>query len=155
MHILRSHPYANGRLLMRRLSTLANSRLQEDEEKTRDHSPAESSQSDVATSHPIVSLSLHAGTQALAALNGGVRTPNSICPIIDHAAVRQIHAAGGIDHAIARAVRRRTRVEVLYVLGDGAVLGAIDTGDGVNDLDDAAATHTLNVEAAYHPSPAP
>jgi len=41
-----------------------------------------------------------------------------------------------------------TRVEVLNVGRDGAVLSSIDTGDGVDDLDYAPATHRVYVGAA-------
>src|SRR5262249_4165848 len=40
-----------------------------------------------------------------------------------------------------------TRAEVLDAGHDGAVLSAIDTGDGVDDLDYAPATHLLYVGA--------
>jgi len=41
-----------------------------------------------------------------------------------------------------------TRAEVLDVAHDGAVLSSIDTGDGVDDIDYWAPTHTLYVGAA-------
>ncbi len=41
-----------------------------------------------------------------------------------------------------------TRTEVMDVAHDGAVLSSIDTGDGADDLDYAAATHTVYVGAA-------
>lgn len=41
-----------------------------------------------------------------------------------------------------------TRAEVLDVAHDGAVLSSIDTGDGVDDIDYAPATHLLYVGAA-------
>ncbi len=41
-----------------------------------------------------------------------------------------------------------TRAEVLDVAHDGAPLGTIDTGDGVDDLDYSAATHRIYVGAA-------
>jgi DNA-binding beta-propeller fold protein YncE len=40
------------------------------------------------------------------------------------------------------------RVEALDVTHDGATLGSVDTGDGVDDLDYSAATHRLYVGAA-------
>ncbi len=41
-----------------------------------------------------------------------------------------------------------TRVEILDAGHDGATLGSIDTGDGVDDLDYASATHTIYAGAA-------
>jgi DNA-binding beta-propeller fold protein YncE len=41
-----------------------------------------------------------------------------------------------------------TRVEVLDAAHDGAVLSSLDTGDGVDDIDYAPATHLLYVGAA-------
>jgi hypothetical protein len=41
-----------------------------------------------------------------------------------------------------------TKTEVLDAGHDGAILGSVDTGDGVDDLDYVAATHTVYIGAA-------
>jgi hypothetical protein len=66
------------------------------------------------------------------------------------------HCGAGGPHGLRVAVPEgflfvacSAQVEVLDVLGDGAVLGAIDTGDGVDDLEYAVATHRLYIGAAH------
>jgi DNA-binding beta-propeller fold protein YncE len=77
--------------------------------------------------------------------------------VASHATVATWHPGCGEDgpHGLRLADREgllfvacSAKAEVMDVAHDGAIVGSIETGDGVDDLDYAPATHTLYVAAA-------